>query len=76
MTTQDHTAAPSDEPARLTIEGPIATITLNRPTAFNSIDLSIAKKLEQPRAHAHQSGPGLSPPAFCYLNARQPSDRR
>jgi enoyl-CoA hydratase/carnithine racemase len=46
MTTQDHTAASSDEPARLTIDGPIATITLNRPAAFNSIDLSIAKKLE------------------------------
>ena len=30
-----------------TIEGPIATITLNRPAAFNSIDLSIARKLEQ-----------------------------
>ena len=29
------------------IEGPIATITLNRPAAFNSVDLSIAKKLEQ-----------------------------
>src|SRR5260370_373001 len=35
-----------DDPALLRIEGPIATITLNRPTAFNSIDLSIAKKLE------------------------------
>ena len=43
------TAAPSaaDDPALLRIEGPIATITLNRPGAFNSIDLSIAKKLEQ-----------------------------
>ena len=37
----------ADGPALLSIEGPIATITLNRPTAFNSIDLSIAKKLEQ-----------------------------
>src|SRR3979411_2544847 len=36
-----------DDPALLRIEGPIATITLNRPSAFNSIDLSIAKKLEQ-----------------------------
>src|SRR3982074_764422 len=35
------------DPALLRIEGPIATITLNRPAAFNSIDLSIAKKLEQ-----------------------------
>jgi enoyl-CoA hydratase/carnithine racemase len=44
--TQDH-AAPSNEPAFLTVESPIATITLNRPAAFNSIDLSIARKLEQ-----------------------------
>jgi enoyl-CoA hydratase/carnithine racemase len=36
-----------DDPALLGIEGPIATITLNRSGAFNSIDLSIAKKLEQ-----------------------------
>jgi enoyl-CoA hydratase/carnithine racemase len=35
------------DPALLTIEGPIATITLNRPAAFNAIDLSIAKRLEQ-----------------------------
>ncbi len=42
-------ATPSlpDDPALLRIEGLIATITLNRPGAFNSIDLSIAKKLEQ-----------------------------
>ena len=43
MPTSDDTTAP----ALLRIEGPIATITLNRPAAFNSIDLSIAKKLEQ-----------------------------
>jgi len=36
----------ADDPALLRIEGPIATITLNRPAAFNSIDLPIAKKLE------------------------------
>src|SRR4051812_50207509 len=35
------------DPALLRIEGPIATITLNRPAAFNSIDLTIAQKLEQ-----------------------------
>lgn len=40
-------ASPSSDPALLRIEGPIATITLNRPAAFNSIDLSIAKKLER-----------------------------
>jgi enoyl-CoA hydratase/carnithine racemase len=36
-----------DDPALLRIEGPIATITLNRPAAFNSINLAIAQKLEQ-----------------------------
>ncbi|MGJ5070471.1 enoyl-CoA hydratase/isomerase family protein [Bradyrhizobium sp. SZCCHNS3002] len=34
------------EPARLSIEGPIATITLDRPAAFNAINLAIAKRLE------------------------------
>src|SRR3984893_16684937 len=44
----DHAAASlPDDPALLRIEGPIATTTPNRPAAFNSIDLSIAKKLEQ-----------------------------
>jgi enoyl-CoA hydratase/carnithine racemase len=48
MPTPAHaTASPSDDPALLRIEGPIATITLNRPAAFNSIDLSIARKLER-----------------------------
>src|ERR1700716_307779 len=47
MPTPDQPAAPSDEPALLTIDGPVATIPLNRPAAFNSVDLSIAKKLEQ-----------------------------
>src|ERR1700730_18441932 len=41
------TASLPDDPALLRIDGPIATITLNRPAAFNAIDLSIAKKLEQ-----------------------------
>jgi len=36
-----------DDPALLRIEGPIATITLNRPGAFNAINLPIAKRLEQ-----------------------------
>src|SRR5207248_5316409 len=47
MSTSSHTTAASSDPASLRIEGAIATITLNRHTAFNSIDLSIAKKLEQ-----------------------------
>src|SRR5260370_35791973 len=51
MPTHDRvTSSLPDDPALLRIEGPIATITLNRPSAFNSIDLSIAKKLEQPGA--------------------------
>jgi enoyl-CoA hydratase/carnithine racemase len=47
MTMPARAASLPDDPALLRIEGPIATITLNRPAAFNSIDLSIAKKLEQ-----------------------------
>jgi enoyl-CoA hydratase/carnithine racemase len=48
MPTPDPAAlSAANDPALLTIDGPIATITLNRPAAFNSIDLSIAKKLEQ-----------------------------
>src|SRR5882757_10943490 len=46
-TPQPATSSLSDDPALLRIEGAIATITLNRPGAFNSVDLSIAKKLEQ-----------------------------
>src|SRR5712675_1271950 len=47
MPTPDHaTVSLPDDPARLQIDGPIAIITLNRPAAFNSINLSIAKKLE------------------------------
>jgi enoyl-CoA hydratase/carnithine racemase len=44
-----------DEPALLSVDGPIATITLNRPAGFNSIDLSIAKKLEQLGAEVEAS---------------------
>src|ERR1700723_585583 len=48
MPTLDHAAISlADDPALLRIEGPIAPITLNRPSSFNSIDLSIAQKLEQ-----------------------------
>lgn len=39
-------ASPND-PALLRIDGAIATITLNRPAAFNAINMTIAKKLEQ-----------------------------
>src|SRR5882724_10961653 len=55
MPAPDHTAPPATDPALLRIEGPIATITLNRPTAFNAIDLSIARKLEQLGAEVEAS---------------------
>src|SRR3981189_1204607 len=45
----------ADDPALLRIDAPVATITLNRPAAFNSIDLSIAKKLEQLSAEVESS---------------------
>jgi enoyl-CoA hydratase/carnithine racemase len=45
MSTAPATASP-DDPALLRVDGPIATITLNRPAAFNSINLAIAQKLE------------------------------
>jgi enoyl-CoA hydratase/carnithine racemase len=54
MPTAVSTSKP-DDPALLRIEGPVATITLNRPAAFNSIDLSIAKKLEQLGAEVEAS---------------------
>jgi enoyl-CoA hydratase/carnithine racemase len=47
MPAPHQTATSASDPALLRIEGAIATITLNRPGAFNSVDLSIAKKLEQ-----------------------------
>jgi enoyl-CoA hydratase/carnithine racemase len=50
------TASLPNEPALLAIEGPIATITLNRPAAFNSIDLAIAKRLEALGAEVEASG--------------------
>jgi enoyl-CoA hydratase/carnithine racemase len=49
------TASHPDDPALLSVDGAIATITLNRPAAFNSIDLSIAKKLEQLSAEVEAS---------------------
>lgn len=44
-----------DDPALLKIEGAVATITLNRPAAFNSINLAIAKKLAQLAAEVEAS---------------------
>src|ERR1700753_338147 len=54
MPTSDNAHLP-DQPALLAVDGPIATITLNRPAAFNSIDLSIARKLEQLAAEVEAS---------------------
>ena len=51
----DKPSVPSTDPALLTIDGAIATITLNRPAAFNAIDLSIAKKLEELAAEVESS---------------------
>jgi enoyl-CoA hydratase/carnithine racemase len=48
-------ASHPDEPALLKIEGPIATITLNRPAAFNSINLGIAQTLERLSAQIEAS---------------------
>jgi len=49
------TASSAGDPALFRIDGHIATITLNRPAAFNSIDLSIAQKLEQLAAQVEAS---------------------
>jgi enoyl-CoA hydratase/carnithine racemase len=53
--TADTSAAPSTDPALLAIDGAIATITLNRPAAFNAIDLSMAKTLAQLAAEVEGS---------------------
>jgi enoyl-CoA hydratase/carnithine racemase len=55
MPAPDPVPSHSDDPALLRIEGAVATITLNRPAAFNSIDLAIAKKLEQLSAEVEAS---------------------
>src|ERR1700734_3205290 len=51
----NETGIPPLDPALLAIDGAVATITLNRPATFNSIDLSIAKKLEQIGAEVEAS---------------------
>ncbi len=48
-------ASQSDTAALLRIEGPIATITLNRPAAFNSINLALAQTLERLAAEIEAS---------------------
>jgi enoyl-CoA hydratase/carnithine racemase len=46
MSTAPAIVSQPDDPALLRVDGPVATITLNRPAAFNSINLAIAQKLE------------------------------
>ncbi len=55
MSTPAATTSLPDDPALLKIEGAVATITLNRPAAFNSINLAIARKLEQLAADVEAS---------------------
>src|SRR5690349_3950500 len=55
MSTDPATVSRPEDPALLRIEGPIATITLNRPAAFNSINLAIAQKLEALAAEVEAS---------------------
>ena len=55
MSTAPATVSSPDDPALLRIDGPIATITLNRPAAFNSINLAIAQKLEALSAEVEAS---------------------
>ena len=52
---EDTSAVPPSELALLAIDGAIATITLNRPASFNSIDLSIAKRLRELAAEVEAS---------------------
>src|SRR6201994_2424062 len=75
--TDDTTGVSPSDPALLAIDGAVATITLNRPATFNSIDLSIAKRLREFAAEVEASdeikvlgteGPGR---AFCAGGALQ-----
>ena len=52
---EDTTGTPPSDPALLAIDGAVATITLNRPATFNSIDLSIAKRLREFAAEVEAS---------------------
>ena len=52
---EDTSGVPPSDPALLAINGPIATITLNRPANFNSIDLSMAKRLRELAAEVEAS---------------------
>ena len=53
--TDEAAAVPPSDPALLAIDGAIATITLNRPASYNSINLSIAKTLKQLAAEVESS---------------------
>jgi enoyl-CoA hydratase/carnithine racemase len=53
--TEVASGVPPSDPALLAIDGAIATITLNRPASFNSIDLSIARRLKELAAEVEAS---------------------
>ncbi|MBV8927312.1 MAG: enoyl-CoA hydratase/isomerase family protein [Bradyrhizobium sp.] len=55
MSTASATVSLPDDPALLRVDAPIATITLNRPAAFNSINLAIAQKLQALAAEVEAS---------------------
>jgi len=55
MSTAPASTSLPDDPALLRVDGPVATITLNRPAAFNSINLAIAQKLEALSAQVEAS---------------------
>src|SRR6185437_10562006 len=55
MSTAPASTSLPDDPALLRVDGPVATITLNRPAAFNSINLAIAQKLEALSAEVEAS---------------------
>lgn len=53
--TENSISVPPSDLALLAIDGPIATITLNRAASFNAIDLAIAKRLEEIAAEVEAS---------------------
>ena len=55
MSTAPASTSLPDDPALLRVDGPVTTITLNRPAAFNSINLAIAQKLESLSAQVEAS---------------------
>ena len=68
-TPQPATACLPEDPALLRIEGAIATITLNRPEAFNSVNLAIAPSIRSSAVSSEREdvagcGVGMVKPSF------------